>query len=241
MKQWIRDQIDRKEAEQNKATPVLPQEKQETHVEKEEIIHMADQPKEQATFTQSQFEQMLAMFAEMQKGNQESLLEAMRVLKEPDAYTKEKQEKQRARELEHRVNRMKDAVSEERRKRLNWFVCSHIKLAEGVMKQSHAFVSQVNNDMHFRPICCRCQRTFPKVRATDEQIRNGVSLKSIQGMTAEILLAWHRKTVPDCAECALGLCAVQQLREIKQGHLDPSPEILPDGKVLAETAIAAMV
>lgn len=220
MKQWIREELDRKQAEQ-------------------EQKKMADEPKDQ-TFTQSQFEQMLALFSKMQEGNQQNLIAAMKELKEPDEYTKEQQQKQRARELEHRVNRMKDAVSEERRNRTNWFRCSHIKEAEGVMKQSHAFVSQVNNDMHFRPICCRCQRTFPKVRATDEQIRNGMSLKTVQGMTAEFLLKWHQHTVPDCKECAAGLCAVRQLRELKQGFLDPSPEILPDGKVSAEIAIAAM-
>jgi len=238
MKREIRELLDRKNAEQNQNNS------------EQEIQPMADEPKEQ-TFTQSQFEQMIAMFQQMQEGSNRNLLEAVKVLKEPDEYTKEQQDKQRKRDLEHRVNRMRDSVSEERKTRQQHFNCSHVKSAEGVMKESHAFVGQVNNDMHYRPICCRCQRTLPKVRANDEQIRNGVGLRGIdlismgrratpQMSPLEIMLNWHKHTVPDCPDCAKGLCAVQQLRELKQGHLDPSPEILPDGKVSAEAAIAAM-
>jgi len=238
MKKWIREEIARKDAEQHSSN------------KEEEKQPMADEPKDQP-FTQSQFEQMLTMFAKMQEGSNKNLLEAMKVLKEPDEYTKEQQEKQRKRDLEHRVNRMKDSVSEDRKMRQSWFNCSHVKSAEGVMKESHAFVGQVNNDMHYRPVCCRCTRALPKIRATDEQIRNGVGLRGIDLITVgrranpslsplEILLNWHIHTVKDCKDCAKGLCAVQQLREQRQGHLDPSPEILPDGKVLAESVVSQM-
>lgn len=219
MREEIRRQLEAKRLEQEKQT-------------------MAEKTEAPAVFTQEQFMQMMSL---MMKENREATLAAIAEFKKPDAFTLEEQEKKRKLELQNRIDRMNSAIAEEKSKRDLHFRCSHIKLAEGVMKQSHAFVGQVNSDGYFRPVCCRCTRVFPRVKASDEHIRNGVGLRNIPGVTAEIILGWHLKTDPNCKECAKGLCAVQQLREIRQGHLDPLPEVTPEGKIRAEQAVAAMV
>src|SRR5262249_45065434 len=129
---------------------------------------------------------------------------------------------------------------EERGKELRWFHCPHKKTAHGVKNPAHGIMGQVNNDGFFRAQCCRCNFVFPRVKATDEQIRNGVGLKDIDGLTRELMFTWHKTTDPNCKECAKGQCAVRWLRMIKQGFLDPAQQITPEGKVRAEEAVAAM-
>lgn len=192
------------------------------------------------TFTQTQFEQMMALFAKLQEQQGENMMKAIEKLKEPDEFTKEKQEKERALALANRVSSMQGAIDEERGKEARWFHCKHKKTSHGIKDPAHAFMGQVNNDGFFRPLCCRCTFVFPRVKATDEQIRNGVGLKDIDGLTAEIMLTWHRRTDANCKECAKGQCAVRWLRMIKQGHLDAPVEITPEGKIRAEEAVAAM-
>lgn len=186
-------------------------------------------------FTQEQFLEFMAM---MQKENREAMIEAIKEFKKPDEYTAAKQEEQRKRELEERVNRMRSGIAEERARRQTQFNCKHIKSSFGIKNPDHAFMGQVNSDGFFRPICGRCQKTFPKMKATDEQIRNGLGLNNVPNLNAKVLLSWHIRTQPDCKECAnpTGYCAKQQLKEIEQGFLNAAPEVLPDGKVRAEEA-----
>jgi len=195
---------------------------------------MAEQKQQ---FTQEDFLAMMQMFAEQQN---KTMMDFAAKLKEPDEFTKEKQEKERRLNQENRRSRLQAAVDTERQKEGIWLACQHKKTSPGVKVSPHAWQGQVNSDGHFRPQCCRCNFVTPKIRATDEQIRNGTGLAAIEGLNIEILLNWHFRTVPDCKECAKGECAKRWMRLIKQGHLDPAPEITPDGKIRAEEAIAAI-
>src|SRR5262249_54207677 len=164
---------------------------------------------EEKTFTQAEF---MEMFQALLKQNQETTLKAIEKFKEPDEFTKEKQEAERKRKGPNRRDRMQAAIDEERGKELRWFHCPHKKTAHGVKNPAHGIMGQVNNDGFFRAQCCRCNFVFPRVKATDEQIRNGVGLKDIDGLTRELMFTWHKTTDPNCKECAKGQCAVRWLR-----------------------------
>jgi len=190
---------------------------------------------QEQAFTQEQFLDFMQL---MMKENREATLAAIQEFKKPDEYTQQQQEEKRKREREERVNRMRGAIAEERGRRQQQFSCLHLKTAHGIKNPDHSFMGQVNNDGFFRPVCGRCQKTFPKMRATDEQIRNGLALNNVPNLSAKVLLSWHIRTLPGCKECSdpKGYCAKQQLKEIEQGFLNPMPEVLPDGKVVAEDA-----
>lgn len=192
---------------------------------------MAD--KQESTFTQDQFMEFMRL---MMQENREATLAAIQEFKKPDEITRQKQEKQQQQELENRISRMQSSIAEEREQRKRRFACPHLKTAFGIKNPDHAFMGQVNSDGFFRPICGRCQKTFPKMRATDEQIRNGLGLNQVPNLSARVLLSWHIRTQSDCKECnsPTGYCAKQQLKELEQGYLNPAPEVLPDGKMRAE-------
>lgn len=135
---------------------------------------------------------------------------------------------------ESRVRRVKEAVQDERLKRTNQFNCRHIKFAEGVHAQEHAFRGQVNNDNCCRAQCIRCNKLFPPFKVSEEQLKSGMSLQNVKNLTAEALYRAHMSSFPDCKDCRLGACAVRDLRELRQGRLDAEPEILPSGKIKAE-------
>ena len=182
-------------------------------------------------------ETLMALIDKLDERNNQRLVEAIRELKKPSPEEQEKLDKTRERERVSRVSRVREAVQDEHVKRTTQFYCSHIKHAEGVYKQEHAFRGQVNNDNCCRPQCIRCNKLFPPFKVTEENMKSGMSLQNIKNLTAEALYHAHMKSFPDCPECKKGLCAVGDLRQLKAGRPDPLPTIAPDGKVLA-TALA---
>lgn len=201
---------------------------------------MAGTQKQQAVFTQEQFEAMLAQMQAQQNaliekmGNQN--LEAIREMKRKPDWEQEKEDKQRARELENRIQRVKEGIVEQRTKaqvQLNCEIFGHKKHNLGVAAPQHAFSGQTNSDGLFRPVCMRCFKQFPPIKATDEQMRSGIKLQDLKVLTTEILYEWHKRTVPDCKDCAHGGCVNRMERELKNRVLDPAPTVLPTGKVQA--------
>lgn len=195
----------------------------------------------EAVFTQKQ---LMDLIAEVNRQNADNLaamsrdadvrmLEAIKELKKPSEYEQGKIDKERELERRKLVAKVKEAVVYGRTEKENQFRCSHIKHAEGVFTKEHAFRAQVNSDNFFRPQCIRCFKSFPRIKCTDEQIKSGTGLQRVSSLNAEILLQWHIKTDPGCKDCSKGGCAVGDLRQMKQGYLDPMPTVLPDGKILA--------
>lgn len=194
-------------------------------------------------FTQKQ---LMDLIAEINKQNAETLaaqsrdadarmLTAIQELKKPLPHEQAKIDKEIELERRKRVAKVKEAVSYGRAEKETQFKCSHIKHAEGIMPQGHAFRAQVNSDNCFRPQCIRCFKQFPPIKCTEEQLKSGIALQNVKvGINAEVLLQWHIKTKPDCKDCKAGGCAVGDLRQMKQGFLDPLPEVLPDGKIRAD-------
>lgn len=175
------------------------------------------------------------LLAKQSRDSDERMMLAIQELKKPLPHEQAKIDKEIELERRKRVAKVKEAVTYGRSEREAQFNCQHIKQAEGIMPQGHAFRAQVNSDNCFRPQCIRCFKQFPPIKCTPEQMRSGTALQNVKsGITAEVLLQQHIKSFPDCKDCAKGGCAVGDLRQMKQGFLDPLPEVLPDGKIRAD-------
>jgi len=191
---------------------------------KKEKERMAEQQPQGMTFSIEMLQQLVST----------AVATAIQETKKLPPEEQEELDRKKQRTQEARVTRVKEAVLDERVRRTSQFYCSHIKHAEGVFKKEHAFRGQVHNDNCCRPICIRCQKLFPPFKVSEEQIKSGMSLQNIPNLTATALYKVHIKSFPDCKECAKGGCAVRDLREQEQGHLDAEPTILPNGKIAAE-------
>jgi len=194
--------------------------------------------KEETTQPQKSFtnEDLFELMAEMQRQSDDRMMKAITELKKPLPHEQAKIDKEIELERRKRVAKIKEAVAYGRTEKETQFRCQHIKMAEGIMPQGHAFRAQVNSDNCFRPQCIRCFKSFPPIKCTDEQLKSGTALQNVKtGLTAEVLLQWHIKTHPKCKDCLAGGCAVGDLRQMKQGYLDPPPTVLPDGKIAAES------
>jgi len=194
---------------------------------------MAEQ-EEQANQPKFSDMDLMRMIAEMQERSDERMMRAITELKKPLPHEQAKIDKEIELERRKKVAKIKEAVAYGRTEKEVQFRCQHIKFAEGIMPQGHAFRAQVNSDNCFRPQCIRCFKSFPPIKCTDEQLKSGTALQNVKtGLTAEVLLTWHIKTHPNCKDCANGGCAVGDLRQMRQGFLDPPLEVAPDGKILA--------
>lgn len=76
-----------------------------------------------------------------------------------------------------------------------------------------AWRGQVNSDGTFSPVCCKCQMVMPKIRATDEQKKEGVNLGGYTELSVRALEAWHKGSYPEgCDNPNCYLChPVQEL------------------------------
>lgn len=191
-----------------------------------------EEPKSQ--WTDANLMALMELLAERDRVADERMLKAIAEIKKPTEHEQAKIDKEIELERRKKVAKIREAVSYGRTERENQFLCQHIKQAEGIMPQGHAFRAQVNNDDCFRPQCIRCFKSFPPIKCTAEQLKAGTALQNVKvGLNAEVLLQWHIKTHPNCKDCKSGGCAVGDLRQMRQGFLDPPPEIAPDGKILA--------
>ena len=193
---------------------------------------MAEEQKQ--SWTNADLGALMELLAERDRVADERMLKAIAEIKKPTEHEQAKIDKEIELERRKKVAKIREAVSYGRTERENQFRCQHIKHAEGIMPQGHAFRSQVNSDNHFRPQCIRCFKNFPRIKCTDEQLKSGTALQNVKvGLNAEVLLQWHIKTDPNCKDCKAGGCAVGDLRQMKQGFIDPPLEVAPDGKILA--------
>lgn len=186
----------------------------------------------EVTFSQSDF---LAMIKQIGDQN----LEAIREMKRLPEHEQEALDKKRDQAKKQRMTRIEESIAQESTRltrELNCELQGHVKSAYGIQFPQHALTGQVNSDGHYRPTCIRCFKSFPKIKATDEQGRTGLGILNIRGLTAEVLYNWHIKTVPNCTECKADGCAIKGLRQLKNRALDAPPQ-MPEGKMLA-TSIA---
>lgn len=130
-------------------------------------------------------EQVVFLMQELAKANKETILAAVAEMKKPDEYEQEK----RNREKEARDKKLKQAVEQGRRdeemKAMKKATCRHAK-PDG----KHTWVAQVNADGYFRPTCIQCWSQLSPIKATTEQLTQGVSLHAYPNLTMEALEKW---------------------------------------------------
>lgn len=76
-----------------------------------------------------------------------------------------------------------------------------------------AWRGQVNSDGTFSPVCCKCLMVMPKIRATDEQKKEGVNLGGYVELSVPALERWHKASYAEgCEQPNCYLChPVQEL------------------------------
>lgn len=76
-----------------------------------------------------------------------------------------------------------------------------------------AWRGQVNSDGTFSPVCCKCLMVMPKIKATDEQKKEGVNLGGYVELSVVALERWHKASFADgCDNKNCYLChPVQEL------------------------------
>lgn len=198
-------------------------------------IKMEQQPIQGVTFTMEMLQQLVAT----------AVATAIQETKRLPPEEQEAADEAKRRKQEARVSRVKEALQDQRvmrQQQLNCGLGGHVKYSESTADtatdRKHAMRGQVHNDNCCRPTCIRCHKVFPPFKVTEENMKSGMSLGNITRLTPQALYEAHRRSFPDCKECAKGLCAVRDLRELRQGYLDADPEILPTGKVRAADLVA---
>lgn len=70
-----------------------------------------------------------------------------------------------------------------------------------------AWRGQVNSDGTFSPVCCKCLMVMPKIRATDEQKKEGVNLGGYVELSVSALERWHKSSFAEgCDQKTCYLC-----------------------------------
>lgn len=70
-----------------------------------------------------------------------------------------------------------------------------------------AWRGQVNSDGTFSPVCCKCLMVMPKIKATDEQKKEGVNLGGYVELSVPALERWHKATHEGgCNDATCYLC-----------------------------------
>lgn len=75
--------------------------------------------------------------------------------------------------------------------------CIHQTVNPANMNKRSAWRAQVNSDGCFVPVCCLCQTVMPKIKASDEQKREGVGLDKYVALPMKALENWHVKSFPE--------------------------------------------
>lgn len=229
MKSWVREKL----GPEVVIRPAVPAEK-EVPVSEPQI----QQPPQAIALTAADLQAIIAT----------AVATAIQESKRLPAEEQEALDEQKRRKQEARVSRVKEALQDQRlmrQQQLNCGLGGHVKYSESTadtaVDRKHAMRGQVNSDNCCRPVCIRCQKVFPPFKVTEENMKSGMSLGNITRLTPQALYEAHRRSFPGCKECAKGLCAVRDQRELNQRHLDPDPEILPTGKVRVADLTAATV
>lgn len=137
------------------------------------------------------------------------------LLEDKGREVQERQEKQK-KEADERLQAIQAQIDGAReqneRNKLRRELCDgmggppHQTLNPANMNKRSAWRAQVNSDGTFSPVCCKCQLVMPKIRATDEQKREGVNLNGYVELSVRALEGWHASSYPE--GCDFEMCHV---------------------------------
>lgn len=125
---------------------------------------------------------------------------------------KEKDQKILAERLANIQAQVDSAREQNERNKLRRELCDgmggppHQTLNPANMNVRSAWRAQVNSDGTFSPVCCKCQLVMPKIRATDEQKKEGVNLNGYVQLSLKALENWHTSSYPE--GCDFEMCYI---------------------------------
>lgn len=155
-------------------------------------------------------EQVLQMFAAMNKQNQENLLEAIKELKKPSPEEQAKLDKDKAKLLERVTSAALLAKATEEGKRNAARNCPHGTTHPGTKAFTHQWRAQVhtpsNEKAYYEPRCTQCGSTWNmmpeyadlpsgKILASNDQLQGGVGLDQYGERNIEQLFRWAAQQI----------------------------------------------
>ena len=144
---------------------------------------------EETGMTGKQMEQMFKMLSQLNKEQSETFMAAIKELRKPTEAEQEKMDKEKALAKQKLENRILAAKADEQGKAMRKAGCSH-SMPDG----KHTWRTQVNQDGYFRPLCVVCNTVLPPIKATLEQIKEGVNLESYKSIDMAMLEKWAEHT-----------------------------------------------
>jgi hypothetical protein len=179
MKQWVKDQLERKQAEIK------------------ETENMAEKPEVQT-----------------QDPELKALLQLLLEDKAEEVKARQKKENEaREQTLATIQSQIEAAKEQNERNKMRRDQCDgtggppHQTLNPANGNKRSAWRGQVNSDGTFSPVCCKCLMVMPKIRATDEQKKEGVNLGGYVELSVSALERWHKGSYPDgCDQKTCYLC-----------------------------------
>lgn len=151
---------------------------------------MAD---ETAPLTGKQMEQMFKTLSQLNQEQHAMFMDGLKQfaadLRKPTDAEQVKLDKERA-DLERKLQaRIKVAMAEEQSKAMLKKACNH-----AMPNGKHLWRAQVNQDGYFRPICLKCPTVLPPIKATMEQMKEGVDLEQYASIDMDMLEKWAAHT-----------------------------------------------
>lgn len=136
-----------------------------------------------------QMEEVFRLISTMNEQQQANLMLFAKELKKPTEIEQAKLDEER-RKLEQKTrDRIEAARLEEESKERKKYGCSHA-MPDG----KHTWRGQVNSDGFIRPMCTICTTILPAIKATHEQLTNGVNFEAYRDIDVEKLEKWAAYT-----------------------------------------------
>lgn len=137
-------------------------------------------------------EDVFRFLAAEREENRKQMLEMVAELKKPTAREQKKIDEEDARYLRAEQEKRALALIEIQRRENNQKNCPHVRVHAGTKAISHTWRGQVHTpdgqDPYWIPVCTQCLTTLPKIKATPNQVREGLNLNQYTGVTLEGLL-----------------------------------------------------
>lgn len=134
-------------------------------------------------------EDVLTLISTMNEKQQENMMKFASELRKPTDIEQAKLDKEREALEAKMQRRIAAARAEAQGKEMAKLGCTHT-----MPNGRHTWRGQVNQDGYIRPICLRCPTVLPPIKATPEQIKEGVNFEQILSIDLAMLELAAQKT-----------------------------------------------
>jgi hypothetical protein len=168
--------------------------------ERQREIAMADEK-------QALSPELVAMFGEMMRENNRTMMDAVAKLREPSDEEKEKKAKEQQLKLQTAEEMRAAALAIEEDKAMRRANCPHAIVHPTNGTRMSAWRGQVNADNCYRPTCTICLTEMPRIPASTDEIRGGVNLNLYVSATIPYFERKHKQAFGrDCGDHNCYLC-----------------------------------